>query len=110
MNNDFPSNDEIETLIENARTRAVDDLLEVGINVSEPGTEKFINYQCQIQPTILPTSEIHFDSDIDSEDLNDPDDMYADDDELSQDVQSSVTDVGEDESEEESERLRCIRC
>lgn len=65
------------------------------------GTEKFINYQCQIQPTFLPTSEIHFDGDIDSEDLNDPDDMYSDDDELSQDVQSSVKDVGEGESEEE---------
>lgn len=77
----------METLIEKARAKAIADLLEVGIWVSEPETEKVVNYQCQIKPAFMPTSELHFDGDLDSEDLEDPDDMYAaTDDELLQEV------------------------
>ncbi len=99
---ELPSNEEIETLIENARGKAIADLLEVGIDVTEPGMGKVVNYQCQITPAFIPTSEYNFDGDLDSEDLNDPDDMYAETEvESLQEVQSSEENLVEGESESE---------
>ncbi|KAJ6639407.1 hypothetical protein Bhyg_12151, partial [Pseudolycoriella hygida] len=57
-----------------ARSEAIADVLEIGIDVYETENRKVINFQCQVTPTFISSTDFRSDEDSDFCDLCDPDD------------------------------------